>query len=160
MKWYKNILEKKKKEITQSIIVSIVVTFAFSIWYFITGRGFEWHSINPIEVPLLPLIFWSALVFVTSGALLFKEKFYLFLHFVFVQLLGNRELYRGVKKVIWIFLIALTIFAVFKLVDLLNAGISFLYNISILILYLLPPIGIFLIVFGAAFTLKLRYARK
>lgn len=154
MKWYNKILVENKKEIVNSAVISIVITFAFSLWYFITGKGFEWQSISPIEVPILPLIFWSALVFVTSGAFLFRKKFYLFLHFIFVRVLGDRESYRGAKKIIWIFLIAITIYAVMKLVDILNAGISLFYNLGILALYLSPPLGVFLFAFAAIIFLK------
>lgn len=154
MKWYSKVLAKNKKEIVRSAVISIVITFGFSIWYFIASKGFEWQSISPIEVPILPLIFWSALVFVTSGAFLFRKQFYLFLHFIFVRALGNRELHKGVKKIIWIFLIIVTIYAVTKLVDLLNAGISFFYNMAILVLYLSPPLGVFLFVFAVIIFLK------
>jgi len=150
MTWYKKVLAEKKKEIITSAIISIVITLAFSVWYFITSKGFEWKEINPISQPsLLNRYFYSAFVFTTIGAFLYYVvKLWKGLYFVFVRTLGNRELYKLIKWLLWTSLIFLTCFYIMPaIVEVLNTVISFFYNTAILLLYLVPPVGIFLLAF-------------
>lgn len=59
------------------------------------------------------------------------------------------RLYKDTKKFIWGALILFMYFWVVpKVVGLLNAVISFFYNLFGLILYLLPPLGISLIAYA------------
>ncbi len=159
MKWHKKILIQNKKEITHSAIVSIAITFAFSIWYFLKGSTFEWRPINPISQPsLLVREFYSALVFVTIGAFLYYVvKLWKILYFVIVEIMGSRELYKFVKSLIWIFLILTMYFYIVpRVVDFLNGTISVVYNISILLLYLFPPVVLFVTIFSLICLITIR----
>ena len=155
MDWYEKVFEKNKKEVIRSAIISIIVALAFSLWYFTSGGSFEWKEINPVSVPsLFSGSLYSALVFITLGAFLYWIRFYKLLHSLIVRMLGNRELYRGIKRFIWISLIlAMYFWVVPTVVDLLNATISFFYNVTVLTLYLFPPFGIFLIVFVGCYAI-------
>ena len=149
MSWYRDALEKNKKEIVKSAVFSMLSTFIFSIWYFLSKKSFEWHSISPISQPsLLAREFYSALVFVTIGAFLYYVvKLWKILYFVIVEIMGSRELYKFVKSLIWIFLILTMYFYIVpKVVDFLNVTISVVYNISILLLYLFPPVMLFVVI--------------
>jgi hypothetical protein len=150
MTWYKKVLAENKKEIIASAVISIVITLAFSVWYFINGKGFEWRVISPISQPsLLQRYFYSAFVFITIGAFLYYVvKLWKILYFIFVKTLGAWGLYNLVKSLLWTSLILLTYFYIMPaVVNVLNTVISFFYNIAILLFYLVPPVGIFLIVF-------------
>lgn len=149
MSWYRDTLEKNKNEIVRSAALSMLPTFIFSIWYFLGKKTFEWHSISPISQPsLLVREFYSALVFVTIGAFLYYVvKLWKVLYFIIVEIMGSSELYKFVKSIIWIFLIlAMYFYIVPKIVDFLNGSISIVYNISMLMLYLFPPVGLFMII--------------
>lgn len=165
MVWYKRVLAENKKEIITSAIISIVITLAFSVWYFITGKGFEWRTISPIEQPsLLNRYFYSAFVFSTIGAFFYYVvKLWKGLYFIFVKMLRSRELYELIKWALWTSLILLTYFYIMPaIVEVLNAVISFSYNVVILLLYLAPPVGIFLLVFlsGYGFYIFLKWRSK
>jgi len=163
MTWYKKVLVENKKKIITSAIISIVITLAFSVWYFITGKGFEWRTISPISQPsLLHRYFYSAFVFVTIGAFLYYVvKLWKFLYFIFVTILRSWELYRLVKWVLWTSLILATYFYIFPaIVNILNAVISFFYNIAILLLYLAPSVGICLIIFLSGYGIYALIKRK
>jgi len=158
MSWYKKILTENKKGIIQSAIISLVITLAFSIWYFISGNCFEWKTISPISQPsLLYRQFYSAFVFVTIGAFLYYiVKLWKFLYFILVKILRSWGLYELIKWALWTFLILITYFYIVPIVvDILNAVISFFYNLAILLLYLFPPIGIFLIVFLSGYAIHI-----
>jgi hypothetical protein len=163
MIWCNKVLAENKKEIITSAIISIVITLAFSVWYFITGKGFEWKTINPIEQPsLLNRYFYSAFVFSTIGAFLYYVvKLWKGLYFIFVKMLRSRELYELIKWALWTSLILLTYFYIMPvIVKILNAVISFFYNITILLAYLSPPIGIFLIVFLSGYGIYMAIKGK
>lgn len=163
MTWYKKVLAENRKEIITSAIVSIVITLAFSVWYFITGKGFEWRAISPISQPsLLHRYFYSAFVFVTIGAFLYHiVKLWKILHFIFVEILGIWKLYKLVKWILWMSLILSTYYYIMPtVVSVLNAVISFFYNITILLLYLTPPVGIFLIVFSLSYAIYIVVKEK
>jgi hypothetical protein len=158
MIWYKQALAENIKEIVRSAIISIVITLAFSLWYFITGKGFEWKAISPIEQPsLLFRWFYSAFVFSTIGAFLYYVvKLWKFIYFVCVKILGSWKLYELVKYVLWTFLILLAYFYIIPaIVKILNAIISFLYNLAILFLYLFPPIGVLLLIFVSGYIIHI-----
>ena len=112
-------------------------------------------GISPISEPsLFNRVLYSALVFVTFGAFLYWVKFYQFLYHIIVKGLGDRQLYRSIKGLIWGSLVLVMYFWVVpKVVAVLNIIISFFYNILNLILYLFPPLGISLIVFSIFYIL-------
>ncbi len=163
MAWYKKILEEKKKEIVVSAIISIVITSIFSIWYFIIGKSFEWRSISPISQPsLFHRYFYSAFVFFTIGAFLYYVvKLWKILYFIFVKILNARRLYNLIKGFLWTILILLAYFYIVPtIVDILNAIISFFYNILILFMYLLPLVGVFLLVFLSSYGVYIIFKQK
>ncbi|MDD5032694.1 MAG: hypothetical protein PHC85_01040 [Candidatus Pacebacteria bacterium] len=155
MSWYKKVIAKNKKEIASSAAFAVVFALAILLWHFWLGKTFQWATINPIEAPsFFNRVLYSALVFVTFGAFLYWVRFYQFLYHLIVRGLGDRQLYRGIKGLIWGFLILIMYFWVVpKVVELLNAIISFLYNILNLVLYLFPPLGASLIVFSIGYIL-------
>lgn len=147
MRWHKKVITKNKTEIIYSALSGIVFALAVLLWYFIFGKSFVWTEIEPLSAPsLLNRLFYSALVFVTIGALLYEIKIYRFLYNIFVRGLGSRELYNFIKAIIWLLLIVGVYFIVGKIVVFLNMLISFLYNILALLLYVTPPLGVTLII--------------
>lgn len=142
MKWYKKYLIKYKKEIIISATFTVVFFVLLSLWHYALGKSFAWREIDPIPKPQEFVRFiYSALVFVTIGAFLYWIKFYKFLHLVIVGKLRNWKLYKDIKAIIWTSLILIMYFFVVpKVIDLLNSIISIVYNLSIFILYLLPPL--------------------
>ncbi len=155
MSWHEKVLAKNKKEIVSAAIYAIIFALVFLIWQFVSGKSFQWAEISPISMPdLLSRVLYSALVYVTLGAFLYWIKFYQFLHFILVGILGDWKLYKDTKGLIWFSLIlAMYFWVVPKFVDLSNAIISFFYNILNLILYLFPPLGISLIVFSIGYII-------
>lgn len=149
MSWYKDTLKKYSKEIKQSAIASFVLSLLFLLYTHSSGSTFTWQEINPIEQPnIFVRIFYSALVFAGPGWFLYhKLKFWKFLYAPYRG--GGRGAYREYKKLknaVWGLLILLMFFVVVPfIVNVLNAIISFFYNIFNLILYLSPILGIFLI---------------
>jgi hypothetical protein len=144
--WYKKVLKENQKEIYYSAAFSFIVSLGYLIGSHFQWSVFIWQSISPIEQPsIFVRAFYSALAFAVPGYLLYVAGFYKFLHNVIVRGLRDRQLYRGIKAVIWIGLIFLMyeVFAV--IVNIANAVISFFYNIFNLVLYISPGIGIFLI---------------
>ncbi len=157
MVWYKKVLKENQSGIYFSAALSFVVSLTYLLWSYWHGTYFEWKSISPIEQPnLLYREFYTAIVFVAVGAFLYYVvKLWKFLYFIFAKMLHSRELYEFVKWIVWTSLILITYFYIVPvIVDILNAIISFFYNIFNLILYLSPTIGIFVIlcvVFGYSF---------
>lgn len=147
--WHEKVLKKHKKEVVYSAIISIIIAVLFSLWHYSSGEVFQWIEFHPISAPsLFSRAIYSALTFISVGALLYTLGFYKLLHDLIVKTLGNWRLYKKIKEFIWTFLI---LFMMFKfipwVVDFLNAIISFFYNIWILLLYLFPSLIIFTIPF-------------
>ena len=146
--WHKRVLKEYRKDITYSAVFSFVVSLGYLIWSHSQGSVFMWQSISPIEQPsILARYFYSAFTFVTIGAFLYYVvKLWKGLHFVFVKVLGSWEIYNLVKYFVWLGLMAITYFYIVPtIVGIMNAVLSFFYNIFNLILYISPGIGIFLI---------------
>lgn len=144
--WNKKALKEHRKEIIYSAVSSFVISLGYLIWSHFQGSVFMWQSISPIEQPsILVRVFYSALAFAVPGYLLYVAGFYKFLHNVIVRGLRDRQLYRGIKAVIWLGLIFLMYEVFGVIVSIANAVISFFYNIFNLVLYISPGIGIFLI---------------
>jgi len=159
MAWYKKVLKENKKEIVSSTAFAVVFALAILLWLFVFGKSFQWEAISPISAPtFFNRLFYSALVFLTFGAFLYWVRFYQFLYQFIVKGLGDRQLYRGIKGIIWGSLIlAMYFWVVPKVVELLNSVISFFYNILNLILYLFPPLGISLIIFSIGYIIYKKY---
>lgn len=162
MNWYKKVLTEKRQEIIRSAIISVIIAFVFSLWYFVSGKSFEWQSINPIEAPgLLPRLFYSALVYITLGSFLYAVGFYKFLYSLYRGMRGGWKAYNDTKDFIWWVLILGMYFVIIPfVVDVLNAIISFFYNIAILFLYLSPIFGVLLISFAISYIIFIRYKPK
>ena len=147
MTWYVHTLTKYRKEVTSSAIISLLFSITLLLWHFGLGKSFVWTKIEPISAPgLFERYFYSAFVFVTLGASLYFIRFYQFLHGVIVGIFGDWRLYKDIKGFIWGGLILVSYFWVIpRIVDFLNAIISFFYNVLGLILYSLPSLGITLV---------------
>lgn len=161
--WYKKILTENKKEIIRSAIISLVITVAFSIWFFISHKAFAWNSYHFVSEPTLTLRLLSALVFVSLGRLLYELKFYYFLYFIFVIILRAWELYNALKKIIWYALMFVMGFYIVPwIINVINAVLSFFYNLWFLILYVAPALGIFLLIFlsGSAIHIAIKRHQK
>lgn len=156
MKWYKKILVEQKDEAIKSAVISIIVTFAFSLWYFISHERFAWKEIDPFDAPLW-YPFYSALVFIGPGAYLYYfTDFYKNLYHFFRKVFWAPNLHKDIKHILWLLMAAVVFIIVKIVVDFLNALISFVYNVAILTLYLAPPVGIALFVFVVSFILLKR----
>lgn len=145
MKWHQKELRKQAKEILTSGIFYLIVILSLSLWYFGIGKEFMWIPIEALDAPsIFSRLFYSALTFVTLGRILYKIKFYKFLYIV----LGDWRSFKKAKALVWaILLYFMFLWVVPKFFDLLNAIISFGYNILNLILFLFPPVGVSIIVF-------------
>ncbi len=159
--WYKDILIKYKKEIIASVTFTIVFAIFLSIWHYVFGKSFAWKEIDPIPKPQEFVRFiYSALVFVTFGAFLYWIKFYKFLHSVIVRGLRDWKLYKDIKSIIWTSLIlVMYFFVVPKVIDILNSTISIVYNLSVFILYLLPPLLSSLVIVIGLLLLSKKYIK-
>lgn len=144
MTWYIHTLTKYRKEIISSAVVSVLFSITLLLWHYGLGKSFVWTKIEPISAPdLFERYFYSAFVFVTLGAFLYFIRFYQFLHGIVVVIFGDWRLYKDIKGFIWGGLILVSYFWVIpRIVDFLNAIISFFYNVLGLILYSLPSLGI------------------
>src|SRR3989338_9358564 len=127
MSWYKKVLKENKKDIVSSAAFAVVFALAILLWHFALSKSFQWETINPIEAPsIFSRALYSALVLVTFGAFLYWVRFYQFLYHLAVRGLRDRQLYRGIKGLLWGSLILIMYFWVVpKVVELLNAIISF-----------------------------------
>jgi hypothetical protein len=150
--WFVRVINDKGREVLLSALTFVLFLLIVAIRHYFTGKTFEWESISPIEAPgLLPRMFYSALVFIGPGWFLYhKLKFWKFLYEPYRG--GGRAAYREYKKLkafVWVSLILIMYFIIVpSIVDLLNAIISFFYNLFILVLYLIPPLAITTLLYG------------
>ena len=148
MTWYKHAIIKTLKKEVRSLKLILVIIFPLTslFWYKYAGKPFEWEWIDPIAAPPYVRLFYSALVFITLGFLLYLIKFYQVLYIIFVKVLGDFRSYKGAKSFICFGLIALMYFKIVPwFVDVLNIIISIGYNLLKLIVYFSPVIGISLV---------------
>ena len=161
MAWYKKVIEKNKKEIVSSAAFGFIFVLIILLWHFAFGNSFEWTAISPISAPSIFIrIFYSALVYVTFGYVLYVIGFYKLLAVIFGEILGDWHTYRAIKSIIWTALILLTYWLVQKIVDLINSTLSFFYNVLNFLLYLAPPLGVSLILFVIGYIFFKRYADR
>lgn len=153
--WYKKVIVDNKNKIISSTVFAVVFALAILLWHFALGKSFQWENISPIPKPSIFIeSLYSALVFVTLGAFLYWIKFYQFLYHITVRIFGDWQLYQDIKRFIWGTLILVMYFWIVpKVIELLNAIISFFFNIINLILYIFPPLGISLIFFSIGYIL-------
>jgi len=135
-----------------SAAISLAVTLAFSLWYYISGKPFTWVEISPIEAPTLTIRLLSALVFVSFGEILYALKFYYVLYMIFVVFLRNRAFYNDLKRVIWRTLMFVMGFVFVPwIIDVLNKIVSFFYNVGMFLSYISPSAILLAAVFGTIF---------
>ncbi|NTW15329.1 MAG: hypothetical protein HGA38_03090 [Candidatus Moranbacteria bacterium] len=142
------ILKKEAKSIALSAVAVFVFLLVFQLREYFSGEVFVWKSIKPLSAPSFwNRAFYSAFTFFTFGAFLYWIKFYKLLYAVLVDIFDARRLYESVKGLLWIALMWVsyhwTIPAIF---DGLNLSASIVFNLLSLSLYLLPPVGISMIV--------------
>lgn len=152
MTWYQKALEKYGKDLLSGVIFSLICALAFLLWIYWVDKTFTWTDIRLIEQPsIFVRIFYSALTFVTLGAFLYKIKFYKALY----QILGDWQLFKEAKAIIWVLLMGAMFFVIVPLVvDLLNGILSIGYNLFALTLYAFPPVGVSVILFTLFFYFK------
>ncbi len=136
MSWYKKaLLSTYHKELIVGGLV-FVVLFVLSIVQLISGELFAWRQIEPFSTPdLWNRIFWSALTFVSLGAILYHIYFYKFLSDLFGS---NRGGYRQAKAIVWFGLMCVNYQIFPTVVDIANSIVSFAFNASVYIMYVSP----------------------
>lgn len=154
--WYKKVLLKNAKEILSSGATYLILVLVILLWRFALGNKFEWQNVSPLSEPsIFVRSFYSAFTFCTLGLLLYVIGFYKILHDIMVKQFRMWEVYNFIKAVIWLFLMYLSyVYLVPWLFKVLNASLSILLNFANLVLYILPPIGIALIVSIIYFLFK------
>lgn len=145
MSWYKNTLQKYRKEITQSAVASFVLSLVFLFYTWHLGNIFVWQPISLIEQPsIFARVFYSSLVFIGPGRYLYhKLKFYKILHDVVVKGFGMWGLYNLIKTAVWAIMFYATYLVVGIVIEMFNTLASILVNIFNLVLYLSPTLGLF-----------------
>lgn len=145
--WYKKAIIKNAKEIASSATTYIILALVFLLWHFALGIKFQWQSISPFSAPsIFVRVFYSAFTFCTLGLFLYAIKFYKVLHDIVVKTFGMWELYNLIKAVLWVFLMYISYaYLVPLLFNILNGGISILFNVANFVLYAIPPVGVALI---------------
>lgn len=145
--WHKKVILKTTKEILSSASTYLILGLVFLLWHFALGIKFEWQHISPLSEPsVFVRAFYSAFTFFTLGLLLYVIRFYKLLHDIVVKTFGMWGLYNLIKAVLWLFLMWISYaYLVPWLFNVLNASVSVLFNIANLVLYVLPPVGISII---------------
>lgn len=136
--------------------LAVMVLLSVSIFQLASGEVFEWKDIAPIEAPdLWARIIYSALTYVSLGALLYHAKFYMLLSALFGR---DRRGYREAKSRVWGLLMLVMFFFVVPFgVDIANNVVSFAYNIAVFLLYVSPAVTLlFLIVIVIAVLRRLK----
>lgn len=161
MSWHDEALVRYRKEIAVSAVFVVLVSLSTALWHFVLGHSFEWQSISPIDQPsILQRTFYSALTFGTLGAYLYYcTNFYRKLYDAFARGRRDKSLHRGIKKVIWLVLMGVVFVAVGLVVSFLNTVMSLLYNLSLLALYMAPPVATAAALTTAGYFL-IRYLRS
>lgn len=160
--WYKKVLLKNAREIVNSGTTYMILVLVFLLWNFALGIKFQWQSISPLSAPsIFVRVFYSAFTFCTLGLFLYVIKFYKVLHDIVVKAFGMWELYNFIKAVLWAFLMYISYaYIVPWLFNIMNGGISILFNIANLALYALPPIGIALVLSIIYLLIKNKYGKR
>ena len=153
--------DREKERGTLRAVFAVLFALTVALWHYFTGKVFEWQSISPVDEPdLLPRLFYSALVYVTLGAVLYAMGFYKFLYSLYRGTRGGYRAYKEMKGAIWVVLIWGMYFVIIPVVvNILNAVALFFYNITILILYLFPALGISGIVFAIGYVVAKNYKK-
>jgi len=137
MSWYRKVLKDYSREAIISVGITLLTFFIMAIFQLVNGGVFAWNSITPIEQPdLFSRIIYSALTYFSLGAIIYHLLFYKLLSWLFGS---DRRGYREAKQKVWIILMLVMYFIVVpKAIEILNAIISFCYNVLILLVYVSP----------------------
>lgn len=146
MSWHKNTLLKYKKEITQSAVLSFVLALVFAVYLWHLGNTFVWEPVTPIEQPnIFDRPFYSALVYLGPGALIYGSGFYKILYAPFRGTRGGYREYKKMKRDFWdLLMLVMYLYVIPFMIDVLNTIASFFYNTFKFILYLSPALGLFI----------------
>ncbi len=157
--WYKKILLDNVKKIVSSATTYIVFALVFLVWHFILGIKFQWQDIVPLSQPTIFIrAFYSAFVFVTLGRLLYFIHFYEVLSDILAE---QFKLYISIKSIIWMVLMYVSYqYIIPWIFSILNTGISVLFNLANLILYIIPLVGISIILTMIYFFIKSKLEDK
>jgi len=145
--WHKDVLIKNAKEVFSSAVPYTIFVLVILLWRFALGMKFSWVHVSPLSEPeFFYRSFYSAFTFATLGLLLYLSGFYKLLHDIVVKGFGLWGLYNFIKAVVWLFLMFLSYqYVVPALFSVLNTSATILYNFAQVVLYVLPPVGISLI---------------
>jgi hypothetical protein len=150
MKRYHKELRKYIQEESSklSIILIIVLISTIGLQLLIWQNNFIRIDIEPISVDwIFSRLLYSALTYVTLGAFLYAVWFYKILYKIFWKLF-NYWVYKQIKKIIRVVLLALMFFVIVPFIaDLLNTSLSRWYNSLRYISYISPGLWIWLIIF-------------
>lgn len=157
MSWEKRILTENIKNVLSSGILYLLTLIVVSIWDIYHGKSYTWVWLEVIDQPsIFVRLFYSAITFVTLGALLYRIKFYKLLW----QIIGDWRSYKEAKSAIWGLLVLFMYFyGVPKIVDFLNFIISIIYNIFNFILYISPFFTISLIILILIQFIKIKHLK-
>lgn len=160
--WHKKAIIKNAKEMAGSATSYVILALVFLLWHFALGVKFEWQTISPLSTPsIFVRVFYSAFTFCTLGLFLYVIKFYKVLHDIVVKTFGSWELYNFIKAVLWLFLMYISYaYLVPWLFNILNGGISILFNIANFVLYAIPPVGIALVLSIIYLLIKNKYGKR
>ncbi|MBM3210450.1 hypothetical protein FJZ39_03890 [Candidatus Saccharibacteria bacterium] len=139
--WFEHVLSEYSRSTVVAVSAILAVLLMLSLVQFVKGGAFVWNDIALIDQPdILSRTFYSALTFVSIGAILYQLQFYRFLSWIFGS---DRSSYKEAKRIIWVGLILIMYWYIVPvIVDLLNSTVSFAYNVSLLVLYLSPVLFI------------------
>lgn len=143
--WYKTTIVSYAKEhetkVVSGVLALLLCSF-ISAQIFIFKHAFMWVEITPIsDLPWNRMLF-SALTYVSLGAILYYLLFYKFLSFIFYRVLGDYKAYLQAKRIVWAVLMLINYYYVAPfLISILNKILSFTYNGITLLLFISPSLG-------------------
>lgn len=142
--WINKVLKERIKEWLIVAIFPITFTITFIIVNYFLGWNFDWKEIDYLEQPApLIRIFYSALAYISIGAILYGIGFYYWLHQIFWGFLWNYKLYKDIKKIVWMWNILIMYFIVVPwIIHLLNFIISLFFNSYNFFIQSLPLLGL------------------
>jgi hypothetical protein len=157
MSWQKKILTENFRDIFSSGVLYLLTLVLVSIWDMYHGKSFEWVWLEVIDQPsLFVRLFYSAITFVTLGALLYAVKFYKLLWYI----IRDWKEYKRAKSAIWgLLMVFMYFYGVPKIIDFLNFIISIFYNIFNFILYISPFFSISLLLLLVIQFIKIKYLK-
>lgn len=154
--WYYKVLTKYKKEAVNSALILLTFIVSVTLYVFLSGESYKWQQIEFFDQPtIFTRLLYSALVFVTIGAFLYKVGFYKFLYSLYRGTKNGWREYQKMKSGIWGMLILLMFFVIVPfVVNLLNGIASLLFNFYKLLLYLLPSVVITITIIGIVYFIR------